>query len=238
MPRIPSANILAKDAIGQAEEIASTEEARLLIKSLGITFYNNAISEIYNVMLNSGMDEYNYTSTLKVASGNLTEYDDRWYEGSFESIAYKDMSDIKRIVCYNNSEYIDCLLVSGDDFQTYRKAGEADFPYNESIIYSIRGNSLDILFGKDIYPSTPVFTVTFRRNPVILTKSNYDTTYMDLPDNYSHLLVNRITAYAEMRKGITEKAVQVTKFLYEQMLSNIEPALKRKIFDSIQMENT
>lgn len=231
MARIPSTTILCKDIIGQAQEIVSEDEARRLIKSLGIIYYNNSLAELYNIMLLADINEYDTIGILPT-----TMYEKRWYVGNLAVTAFANMNDIKRIVCNTDSKYIECLLVDGDTFQSYRNENEADYPYNESIIYSLRGNEIDILFGKDIYVKTPTFTVTFRRNFTMLTDATYDTAYIDLPQNYFHLLSNRIASYAELRKGITDKSLGTVKFLYEQILSNIEPALKRKIIDSLQTE--
>lgn len=45
-----SRNILAKDIIGWAQELAAVEEARLALNALGRTYYNMAVAEIYSLL--------------------------------------------------------------------------------------------------------------------------------------------------------------------------------------------
>lgn len=236
MARIPSTKILAKDVIGQAEELASVDDARKLIKRLGILYYNNAISELYNILLIADINEFDTTASMSVASSNLSASSTRVYVGNLSHSNFDNINDIKSIVCLTASKSIECLPVDKQSIDTYKFLKEADFPYNESIIYCVNGLSLDIVFGKDVSVSTPVFTITYRKNLTLLTTDNYDSLYIEVPQNYLHLLVNRISSYAEIRNGFDNNSLSTVKLIYEQMLSNIEPSLKKKVIDSLQME--
>lgn len=237
MARIPSKNILAKDIIGQAEEIASVEDARKLVKRLGIVYYNNAISEIYNILLMADINEFDNDAIMSVEEENLESSSARVYIGDLSDNNFDNINDIKNIMCLTSSKNIQCIPVDRNSINSYKELKEADFPYNGSIIYNLKGLSLDIIFGKDVVVSTPIFTITYRKNLTILTSENYNSLYIELPQNYSHLLVNRIASYAELRNGINNNSLSTVKMVYEQILSNIEPSLKRKIIDSMQMEN-
>lgn len=233
MARIPSTNILAKDVIGWAEEIASVEDARKLIQRLGIIYYNNALAELYNIMLMAGMDEYESSADASVALGNATETSANVYNIDMSGTSFDSLNSIKRITVTIGDDVYECIPINAKDYDTYRGEGCADFPYNESVIYRRKGLNIGIIIGKDIYVDTPVFEITFRRNLTLLTTDNYDSTYIDIPENYINLLTNRIASYAELRNGISDKSLQIVKFIYEQLLSNIEPAIKSKIFNVI-----
>ena len=71
MPMYGSRNILAKDIIGWAQELAAVEEARLALNSLGRTYYNMAIAEIYTLLgyVDTEALLQRMSLTLGVASG-------------------------------------------------------------------------------------------------------------------------------------------------------------------------
>ena len=121
------------------------------------------------------------------------------------------------------------------------KSGSTTFtgalhPYEEAVVYTINDYFLHLLFGKSITLASPSAYIYFTRQPAILNSSNYSTQYMDIPDKYAPLLANRIAAYAEMREGISDKAMAVVQSSYSQLLSSLDPMMKAKIYDSFQFK--
>ncbi|MFA5773025.1 MAG: hypothetical protein WC974_09870, partial [Thermoplasmata archaeon] len=52
------------------------------------------------------------------------------------------------------------------------------------------------------------------------------------------LLVSRIASLAEMRNGVTEKALVLVKQSYEQLLAAADPVIKAKLMDSLTYRPT
>lgn len=231
MGRVPSSDILAKDVIGYAQELVSEDDARDLIQNLAIQYYNQAILEIYNIVLLINPTEYDNYTTMSSANSNLstTSISDKIYEGDLSSTGFDDYDEIINMRCDNDDDLIECTEVNRAEFNTYFEAGEAGFPYEDSIIYSIREGSIDFCFGENIHPSTPTFTVRFRRIPTLLNSSNYDTLYMGVSDRYFPLLSNRIASFAEIKKGVKDNTLVIVKFLYEQMMSELNTEVQTRI---------
>jgi hypothetical protein len=247
MPHFPSKNILAKDVIGEAFELVAVEEARVLIKAVGISFYNWSIAEIQNLLGYIDAEALMKTATIDVTSPL----------GNYKSVDISALGDYDKIVTLeitnDESEEFDYepILKNIETFALPIKEflrhkanmlnGEyvgALHPHGENAIYTIVGGNLQILWGENITINNPACTAYFTRQPIILTKTNYDSTMMDLPDKYAPLLANRIAAYAEMRQGISDKAMAVVKNSYNQLLAPLDPQKKAKIMDSFQFKPT
>lgn len=122
----------------------------------------------------------------------------------------------------------------------------AGHPYNEAVVFTLSGNKLLILYGENVAIALPINgfgdsvlgKLYYTRQPILLTITNYDTAMIDVPDKYYSLLVNRIAAYAELRSGITDKAVVLSQNSMNQIIAPLEPQLRAKIMDSFQLKPT
>ena len=231
MGRVPSSEILAKDVIGYAQELVREDSARRLIRSLGIQYYNQSILEIYNISILINPNEYNIRGNLSDADSNLSvsSESDKIYNGDLTSTGFDKYDKIMNAVCLNDDERVECFGIDSNEFNSYYNLGEAPFPYEDSIVYSLREGYMDLCFGEDITPSTPVITVLFRTTPVFLTDSNYESAYMGISDRYFPLLTNRIASLAEIRRGITDNTMSIVKMLYDQMISELNPDIQLRI---------
>lgn len=247
MPLYPSINILAKDIIGWAQELAAVEEARLTIKSIGRTYYNMAVAEIYNLIGYVDAESLMNENSIDISTP-LGKYKNApIYTVSTE----EDFISYDKVVAVEVTNGADTTLVSLQCFplpikeflrhKANTSAGVcagALHPYEEGVVYTIVGNSLRIIWGTTITIATPLCTVFYTRQPTILTTSNFDTAKMDLPDKYAPLLANRIAAYAEMRQGISDKSMALVQNSYQQILAPLDAAQRSKLIDSFQFTPT
>lgn len=236
MPRIPSKTILARDVIGQAIELVSLEDARKLITSLRIQYYNLAINEIY-INLLSLID---VESTIQYAEGIWDSgHFDRDFTLNLSTNANFDSYDsIVDIQIYDNliiPNFFDVERLPLQEFLAHKKHRKAMPPYDEMFIYTEYRNKIEIMHGENVDAlSDPKIGIYFKKQPTLLTTSNFTTLYMELPDKYLPLLVARIASYAELAVGVTEKAFAMVKMSYEQLLGSVEPALRTKIMGTLQ----
>ena len=297
MPLFTSRNILAKDIIGWAEELAAVEEARLTLKSVGRTFYNMSVAEIHNILgyvdvesllikqaitLATPTGQYYSVSLLTAGastqtSGTLTvgiryRMNDWKTADDFTNVGAPSNADgveftaigttpttwaassiLQQLPLYNYDKIVAIEIAnSTSQLQVFplpineflrHKSGSTTYtgalhPYEEAVIYTINDYYLHLLFGKSITLSSPTGYLYFTRQPSILNEQNYETQYMDIPDKYAPLLANRIAAYAEMRQGITDKAMAVVQNSYNQLLAPLDAQMKSKIQDSFQFKPT
>lgn len=243
MPHFVSKTILAKDIIGWAEELAAVEEARLSLASLGRTFYNMAVAEIQNLLGYVDVESLMMSATIDVTSPT----------GKYKSVDISADSDLNSYDKIINLELMNGASTTLIQIQTFplpikeflrhksnMTSGAysgAVHPYEESAIYTLYGSKLDVLWGKDTASiATPTCTVYFTRQFTLLTTTNWGSAYMDVPDKYAPLLANRIAAYAEMRQGITDKAMAVVQNSYNQMMLPLDSQIKSKLMDSFQFK--
>lgn len=234
MPRFPSKTILVKDVIGEARELIAVEDARLQLKSLGRVFYNMAISEIHIIL--GYVDE---ESLLDTAILNpITNYG-RYYYTNMAGIPTLDKYDkVKSVWAECSSGIITGYPVSLTEFNTHRANSSAKFPYNESFVYTEIGTMINIVFGADVNLDSMQISVQYKRQPNFVTSDNYNIEYIDLPDKYYPLLVNRIASLAEIRNGISDKSLTFVKQTYDQLLASVDPTIKAKIMGSLTYKST
>jgi len=230
MPRIPSKTIKIGDAIRLANELVDNDEARKLIKSLGVMYYNTAVQEIY--LLLNYIDVESLTQKKGV---NLTSISAKHYMSDLNADEDFDSYDkILQLEIVQDSTTLDLQRVQLDEFLHHKQFGSAQFPYNASVIYAEIDNTLEFLWGQDLSVSTPTCTVYFTKQPTIYTSADYTTAYIEVPDKYFSLLTNRIASYAEMRNGISNNALAMVKMAYEQLLASANPVIASKFINSLQ----
>src|SRR5690554_3419070 len=200
MPLFPSSNILAKDIIGWAIELAGAEEARTTLRSVGRMYYNMAISEIQTLlgfvdaealMKSAMVDVSNAVGNYKEASlSSLGDYDKVIaLELTNRQGDYEDSYST-----WVNSQNIESNPLPIKEFLIHKANMASDiylgakYPYNESAVYTVEGDKLHILWGEDLDLNSPTCKVYYTRQITLLTSSNYDTAKMDLPDKYAFLL--------------------------------------------------
>lgn len=243
MPHYVSKKILAKDVIGWAIELAAVEETRLAQNSIGRTYYNMAIAEIQNFLGFIDVEALMTSAAIDVTSPS----------GKYKSVdisADTDLDTYDKIVNLELTNGASTTLVQIQTFplpikeflrhksnMTSGAYSGAIHPYEEAAIYTLYGGKLDILWGASTPTiATPLCTVYFTRQLNLLTSSNHASAYIDIPDKYVPLLVNRIASYAELREGITDKSLVMVKNSYEQLLAPVDPQVRAKVMDSLQFK--
>lgn len=235
MPRIPSNTLLAKDAVGQAMEIAGIG-TDLRDRELRINDYNMAVSEVYLILGHIDTEAYlTIESDVVPGAGDLTT------QGILDiSIAglagFDKIVNLEAFATATRGTLYSTEKMSYDDFVNHKETGAAIDPYERTVIYTLIGNAIHTLIGEDLSPLVYdglKYDIIYRRQPSILLLGGWDSEKVDLPDKYWSLLVNRIASLIEWRKGITQGALASVKMTYEQLLANVEPALKSAIIESI-----
>jgi len=225
---ILSTTILAKDVIGQAQELAAVEDARLLIKQLGTTYYNMAMSEIYNMLSHLDPETFQITETI-ATTGTLPET-----EFPFSSLA----SPIDKIEAFKfdiDGTIYQCFGLQPAEYVRHEQAVKAIHPYEDSVVFSERDQKIRFLGGVNV-PTTGSVTldVIYKRQFTVLTSVNFASALMDLPDKYVSVVISRIASYAEVREGITDKALASVRMSYDGMLANSDAEYKNNIMKSLQ----
>lgn len=254
---IGSKLIKAKDAIGEARELVGVEEARISLASIGRTFYNMAVAEIHNLLLY--IDTESLTKFIQLDLDGLTEkylaldmsevdgfagYDKITALEILNGIADPPEPEPEEEPEEPSLIGLQSFILPIKEFLRHKSYMAnatytgAKHPYQESVIYTITDNILHILWGEAIIIQEPAGLLYFIRQPEILTIENYDTANIDVPDKYYSVLVNRIAAYAELRQGITDKAVAMSQQSFNQMMTPLEPQLRAKLMDSFQLKST
>ena len=234
MPRYPSKTILIQDVLGEARELVAVEEARLQLKSVGRMFYNFAIAELHNVI--GYIDE---ESLLTDTAVDIPAIATKYYSKDLAASAYFDNYDkIKAIYATNGLDMVQGFPVTVTEFLSHRANGSAKYPYGDGLVYTEIGTSVHAVFGTDVILNTPTLRIVYKRQPQFVTNAQYLTGYVDIPDKYYPLLVSRIASLAEMRNGVTEKALVLVKQSYEQLLAAADPVIKAKLMDSLTYRPT
>jgi len=237
MATIPSAVLLAKDICGNAVELAGVEVTRITSRANRVFFYNFALTELYNVLVLINSNEYTdkSTSTATVAGGFAKHRTISLASATFNSLdKIITIEFANRVsdpdVAYDNEE------VGIADFMRHKRSGSgAVDPYDETIIWSVIGNQLDILIGENLTVTVAdtKADIHFRRQPILLTLATFDAGKIDVPDKYMALLILRIASLIEYRVGISEKSMIAVKTAYEMLLNNVQTEARNKIMDSI-----
>ena len=236
MPRIPSKTVLARDVIGQAVELVSLEDARKLIKSLRIQYYNLAINEIYTNLLSL----IDVESTIQYAESiwNSGDFDRHFVLDLSTDTDFDSYDTIVDIQIYDDlviPEFYDVERLPLQDFLKHKKHRKAMPPYDEMFIYTEYRSKVEIMHGDNVDAlASGIVGIYFKKQPTQMTSANFDTLYMELPDKYLSLLVARIASYAELAVGVSEKAFAMVKMSYEQLLGSVEPTLRTKIMGTLQ----
>jgi hypothetical protein len=260
MAFISSQTILAKDVIAEAQELAGIEEARLSLSSVGRIFYNMAISDIHTLLLYIDVESLLLKGTLEAGddlAGTSFSFVGKFLEIDLTSSPGLEMSNFDKILSLEivngngtTKTALESFQIPLREFIRHKSKyasgvpSGAVSPYEEAVIYTVSGEKLLMLWGNSITItltniSTGVQTlgsIYYTRQPVLLTSVNFNTAKIDIPDKYYSLLVNRIAAYAELRSGITDKAVVLSQNSMNQIIAPLEPQLRAKIMDSFQLK--
>jgi hypothetical protein len=231
MSRIPSTSILAKDVIGQAVELAGVEEVRQLLRSIGITYYNYAINELHNILSIIEPDSLLATANLTPSSTSQTE---KFTNLPFSTINYDQIKNLLVKEASGTSNFYEAEYLPFEQFARHKNNKGAMYPFNYGFVYTVTNTGILMVMGEalSIEMNAIVPTLIYKIQPVLLTPATYSSAYMFAPDKYLPVLANRITSYAEIRKGISENAMVMVKKSYEEMLATVESQSRAKILGS------
>jgi hypothetical protein len=215
-------SILAKDIIADAKSLVNMEDTRLQTEAIGRNYYNSALLEVY--MLLSYVDKDSMLGSDVLSSTN-------------------NICDISSITDYDK---IETVLIAGKDiefspisltdFLRFERKGLVGFPHSESGVYTILGNQIKFLIGKDVAKLTnPDLTVYYTELPTYLTKDVHNTLMLDLPMKYYPLIVNRIASYYELSLGKDERFMMLFKTGVELLTATLDSSVQNKLLQSLEL---
>lgn len=235
MPRYPSNTILVTSVVGEARELIAVEEARLQLNPLGRMFYNIALGELHAIL--GYIDEESLLTETQVTDPTISN---KYYSKDLaEVVAFSNLDKVKTVYAFNGRDVIiEGFPVSVTELVSHRASGAAKYPYEDGLVYTEVGTNLMVVFGNNLTLNSPSLYAVYKRQPSFVTKELYTTAYIDVPDKYYPLLALRIASLAELRNGVTEKALVLVKQSYEQLLAAVDPAIKSKLMDSLTYKPT
>lgn len=225
----PSLTILAKDAIGHGIELAGETNTRNIDRAMRIAYYNMAIAELYTMLGFVSSESY---------LENVTDIPDIG-EFAKHGVVSMDINYNKIITLeVHKSEYTyEAYKVPLDDFLAHKRNRGAYPPYDEAIVYTPLNRTMEFIIGEALAIASDDLEVNvyYRRLPTILTLANWDTEFMDAPDNYWSLITNRIASFILLKKGIANESLAYAKTVYDQILATVDPVIKANLIKSLDI---
>jgi hypothetical protein len=216
--------VLAKHVIGQAVTLAQTEDSESLQNHYLYMFYNLAINDVYNLLVVADRQSLLYKLSADVTDGDKSRH--KLLNLNVQTNDFTNFDIIYDLEIISGGTAYETKEIPAAVFNTAKiiSAGPV-YPYTTSVLYSIFGSIINVLFGQGISATkiaSASYTVHFIKKPSMLVDNNNDTLYAEVPSNYISLLALRIAAYIEYRNGITEKSLAVFNNTMESMISNLK----------------